>query len=453
MSAVSKGETAGARFPAGLNNAFMFAVFNALSFQIILSSPMVLYAKSLGASATVLGIIAGMMPLMVVFQIPAASYVVRIGYKRFVYAGWGTRVMFIFGMAAVPVTGFFLNATTQLSLMIMLLFGFNLSRGISSCAWLPWITSLVPAAIRGRYLAIDSACVNLASFGVFVLAAFCLGAQPTAWRFSLIFAISAVMGAVSLTFLKRIPEGETLEQVRVSAAPVPWREIAGYQPFRKLLRVNMVWSLAYGGLTAFVVAFLKTELGLSERTILLVTAVSFLGGLSSLWFLGSHMDRHGSQPVLKISFLAWVLIQIGWTTVAAGLCGPRWPLILGLQFMMGLAGALVSMANVRLAMAIIPLLGRNHFFVLFSVVGNLTQGIAPILWGLLLDALGPREWRWSLLVVNRYVVFFVAVAVFFSIAFILSRWLEEPRATRMEDLLREVFIDSPMRFWVRFWPR
>mgnify|MGYP002128730596 CR=1 FL=1 len=35
--------------------AFLFATFNALSFQVVLSSPMVLYAKSLGASATVLG--------------------------------------------------------------------------------------------------------------------------------------------------------------------------------------------------------------------------------------------------------------------------------------------------------------------------------------------------------------------------------------------------------------
>src|SRR5438445_13766337 len=83
-------------FPAGLHNAFLFSTFNALSFQIVLSSPMVLYAKTLGASATVLGIIAGMMPLLVIFQIPAASHIPRLGFKRFVYAAWGTRVLFTF---------------------------------------------------------------------------------------------------------------------------------------------------------------------------------------------------------------------------------------------------------------------------------------------------------------------------------------------------------------------
>src|SRR5437773_9723038 len=167
---------------------------------------MVLYAKSLGASATVLGIITGMMPLLVIFQIPAAHYVSRVGYKRFVYAGWGMRVMFIFGMALVPLTYSFLNAANRLALLLLLLFAFNLSRGISSCAWLPWITSLVPAAVRGRYLARDAACVNSASCLSFLISALCLGANPRPWQFAALFAFSGAMGAVSLIFLKRIPD-------------------------------------------------------------------------------------------------------------------------------------------------------------------------------------------------------------------------------------------------------
>src|SRR6266705_1914794 len=107
-----------ASFPPGLATVFFFATFNALSFQIVLGSPMVLYAKSLDASATVLGIIAGMMPLLVIFQIPAANYVDRVGFKRFVYAGWGARVMFIFAMARVPVTGGFLDATNRPGVMV-----------------------------------------------------------------------------------------------------------------------------------------------------------------------------------------------------------------------------------------------------------------------------------------------------------------------------------------------
>src|SRR3954454_22577124 len=161
-------------FPPGLHNAFLFSTFNALSYQLVLSSPMVLYAKTLGASATVLGIIAGMMPLLVIFQIPAANYIPRLGFKRFVYAGWGTRVMFIFAMALVPLASSFLDEKNRLALMLMLLFCFNLSRGISSCAWLPWITILVPANLRGKYLARDAGVQNSGSFVTFLVSAACL---------------------------------------------------------------------------------------------------------------------------------------------------------------------------------------------------------------------------------------------------------------------------------------
>src|SRR3989442_14116734 len=163
-----------APFPVGLHNAFLFSLFNALSYQIVLTSPMVLYARTLGASATVLGIVAGMMPLLVIFQIPAASYIPRLGFKRFVYAGWGTRVMFIFAIALVPLTGGFLDAKNRLALMLGLLFCFNLSLGISCCAWLPWITLLVPASCRGKYLSRDASVQSSVSVETFMIAASCL---------------------------------------------------------------------------------------------------------------------------------------------------------------------------------------------------------------------------------------------------------------------------------------
>jgi len=442
-----------ALFPAGLNNAFFFATFNALSFQIVINSPMVLYAKTLGASATVLGIITGMMPLLVIFQIPAAQYVSRVGYKRFVYGGWGMRVMFIFGMAMVPMTYVFLNAANRLGLLLLLLFAFNLSRGISSCAWLPWITSLVPETVRGRYLARDAGCVNLASFGCFVLAACCLAGEPQPWQFAILFAFSAFMGATSLIFLKRIPDVYPPEQERSSKIGVPWGEMVRYPPFRKLLRMVVAWSVAYGGLAAFTVAFLKTEVGMSEATILLVSSVSFLGGLCSLWILGSRLDTLGSKPVLSISFLAWLLMLAGWALLAGHLYLPHLWIILALEFFMGLLAALVPMSNTKLAMAIVPAMGRNHFFAIFSVVGSLSLGIAPILWGLVIDAVG--SWRGAVLGLdwNRYTIFFAAIVGVMLAALGLSRRLEEPQAASMEDLLREVLIQSPQRVWVRLWPR
>jgi hypothetical protein len=35
----------------------------------------------------------------------------------------------------------------------------------------------------------------------------------------------------------------------------------------------------------------------------------------------------------------------------------------------------------------------------------------------------------------------------------LGQRLQESEAGRMEDLLRDILIKSPQRFWLRLWPR
>jgi len=157
--------------------------------------------------------------------------------------------------------------------------------------------------------------------------------------------------------------------------------------------------------------------------------------LSSLWFLGSRLDRLGSKPVLTFSFAAgsWSW-PVGWQFLA-GFLPVKLSLLLVLQFLMGLLAALVQMANTRLAMAIIPVMGRNHFFALYSVIGNVTLGLAPIAWGLLIDAVAPAPYSgsaWS------------GIALPFSLPGRpgfrryagIGRRLHEPEAASMEELLR-----------------
>ena len=412
---------------------------------------MVLYAKSLGAGATVLGMLSGMMPLLVIFQIPAASYVARIGYKRFVYAGWGTRVIFIFAIAVIPGMAF-LRSTTKLSLIIFLLFIFNLSRGISSCAWLPWITSLVPTTVRGKYLAWDQAVIGLASCGAFVLSALCLGEYPKPWQFALIFLMSGIFGAISLRFLKQIPDVPVPEDVRTSKEPVPWGAMLQHPPFKKLLIMNLGWSAAYGGISAFTVAFLKTETALNDGTILLLSSVFFLGALVSLWF-GRRLDRLGSKPVMVFASLLWMGIIGVWILLAAKFILPHPWLILLLQFLMGLGASVFNMSNVRLSMIVTPVMGRNHFFALYSVVANLSLGLSPIVWGILIDSFRDLNVTWQGLNWNRYTIYFIGSALAFGVTAFLKLKLAEPEAKKVEDLVREMFISSPQRMIARVWPR
>ena len=77
--------------PEGVWNAYLFQVFNTVSFTIVSSTPMLLYFKKLGASATVLGIVMALPELMNILQIPAAQFVEKMGYRAFVLRGWTVR--------------------------------------------------------------------------------------------------------------------------------------------------------------------------------------------------------------------------------------------------------------------------------------------------------------------------------------------------------------------------
>lgn len=436
-------------FPEGIRHAYGFSVFNALSFQMVLAGPMVLYAKSLGASDTVLGLVAGMMPLMTIAQIPAAKFIPDLGYKRFVLGGWSTRVVFIFLMAAVPLSSSWLNPGSRLSLVIALLFAFNLSRGLSSCAWLPWITHLVPAPVRGRFLANDQLCNNGASAAAFVIAALALGTDTAPWQFAMVFLFSALMGLASLQFLRRMPDVPVPHEDRSHAGPVPWRALASHPPFRRLMELNVVWSVAYGGLTPFVVAFLKTGAGHTERGTLLVMSLTFVGGLASYFVAGPRLDRIGSKPVLGLTMAAGAGATLGWALVAGGVLPSGAVAAVPLALLVGLINALFAAANNRLAMAIVPAAGRNHFFALFAVVWQLTLGLSPILWGLLLDAIGGRHARLLGTDWNRYSVFFALASALFVSAFVFVRRLDEPKAADADALLRELLLHQPQRFLVR----
>lgn len=434
-----------AMLPFGIGSAYAFAILNGLSSQVVLGSPVVLYARLLGASATVLGIVAGMMPLLVIFQLAGAPHVARAGYKRFMARGWSTRVAFIFVLSLVPLSAGFLNETTRLSIVLLILFLFNLARGISSCAWLPWITGLVPAALRGRYLTLEQLCVNLAGAVAFAVSAAVLGGHAVEARFAIVFLLSGLAGVFSLRSLHRIPDVAPPHEETSASGPVPWLELSAYPPFRRLLWVNLVWAIAYGGLLPFIADYLRGSAGMGDSGVLVAMVAFFVGGMGSMWMAGARLDRLGSRPALILTVLMCFSLTAGWFVQAAGVVKPRFGLALFLLFMLGLANAVFLSATNRLAMLTAPKMGRSHFFALFSVVLNLTLGMAPVLWGLVLDAIGGWHARLAGLDWNRYSLFFLLVLAAYGASLVTILRLKEDRAARLDTLLHELLVSDPRR--------
>lgn len=423
-----------AAYPRGSFNAHWFNLFNAVSFQIILGAPIILYAKSIGASSTVLGIIASFTPLMTVFQLPAAQFLGRYGYKQFVLMGWSLRTVFIFLVSAVPLMAF-LDNTSKLAVVLASLFVFNLLRGISSAAWMPWIATLIPEEIRGRFLSVDQIFMHVGSLLALIASAVVMTGRVDPWEYALVFLLSAAGATLSLYFIRRIPETAASETAQKSSTPVPWRQILAYPPFRELLVFNVLFMAVIGSLGVFTVEYLREFPKFDVSLVLYLSGISFLGALFSLPFVGRLVDDAGSKPVMAGALILFGITILGWFLVAAGVLPCSMWVIGILNFLAGVAGANFNLANVRIIMSTMPEMGRNHFFALFTVITSLGLGAAPVLWGVSLDFIGTYEAVTGAFHWRRHSIYFLALFVLNLIALSFIRRLHETRGGETSSLV------------------
>ncbi len=251
-----------------------------------------LYAKALGGSATTIGIVASLAPLMTVLQLPTAYFIPKVGYKGFVLFGWSVRAVLLFILAILPLL-VFLPAAVQMELMLVCLFLFNVVRGISTGAWLPWLTALVPANARGAFLRSDQFHMQCGGMLAIAIATLVLWSGGEPWQFSLLFVVSGLAGMLSLHFVRKIPDIEIGEQAKSSGQPVPWLQILKYPPFTKLLIFNVVYNWVVGGLAAFVIAFLEGRAGYTAGQVLAVSLAASVGAFATCSFLWSHPGADG----------------------------------------------------------------------------------------------------------------------------------------------------------------
>ena len=410
--------------PKGSFNAHWFAFFNALTFQIIIGTPLFLYAKSIGASSTVLGLLAAATPLMTMLQLPAAKYLPVFGYRRFVLMGWGARTVIIFFVALIPLLGFLDNAT-KLTLLVFCILVFNMMRGAASAAWMPWIALLIPEEARARFLSRDQIFMYGGSLLALLVSALMIGGEVSVYEFSLVFLLSGLAGGVALYFIKKIPDVHAPEAMEKSAVAVPWRTIFFYPPFFALLLFNMLFVFEVGSLGVFTVQYLRDLPGFNDSVVLYLSCLSFVGSLLVLPFVGRLLDRFGNKVVLFVSLLLFGSVILGWFCLAAGLVSPKSGVVFMVNLLGGIAGAGFNVANSRIAFAVMPQMGRDHFFALFSVITSLGLGASPVLWGISLDYIGAFEVVTGAFHLHRHSIYFGVLFVLNILTLLQVRRLHE----------------------------
>jgi MFS family permease len=430
--------------PRGIHHAYLFDMFNAMSWTVVLGTPMLLFFQHLHATATILAVAASLAPLLTILQIPAARFVERVGYRRFALRGWTLRTFVQVGMTVVAFLPDSFDRATRMVVMLFLSFVFCTLRGISTCSMLPWFTHIVPEERRGEFLSRDQIGTALAGV-VSLLACGLFFMDGLAWySFGLVFAGSTVAAFASLLFLKRIPD-VPVEKIAPNAHALPWREMFFYPPFFKYIRYNIVINMALGASAVFWVRFFRSFLHVSNSNTLLNSCASTVTLAGAVFLIAPVIDRTGNRQVLWLSGLFFIVHFLGWGLVAAGVLPFSLGVIAWQALTSGCGGALWNLANVRAVMGIVPAMGRPHFLALYSVASSLTIAIVPLMWGPVVDAL--EDWRvtWGFWNWNIFSIFYLVLALTIAAGLVLLRAVAEPKSLPWDVFMRELLVETPSR--------
>ena len=430
--------------PPRIHNAFLFQAFNAVSWQICLGSPLILFARELGAPAVVLGLLVGLAPLTSSLQLLVAPHTERIGYRRLMLSGWSARVVMLIFLALLPLAALYMPAPTTISALIAIMLIFTTMRGIATCAWMPWVTSIVPRAMRGSYLSRDRTYIGIASVAALTASGIILFDHSGLHAFAIVFALSFVSGAMSLYFLKRIPEPAHRAQPHELILRARWRDLLRDGAFVRLLIFSATVQLFVLSTAAFVTVFVREEVGLTDGSILWITAIAALAGTVALRLIRSRIDRLGSRPFLGLVFLWWAGYYLAWFMLATNLAGDRQLLAPMLMIAAGFFASIYELSLTRLLMNTAgdrP--AMTQYFALQSVIVSVLAGLSPILWGWLLDTVQTTALTVGHLTLNGYALFFGFQWLMLSVVLLALMLVKEGNATRTSTLLYHVLVTGP----------
>jgi len=388
---------------AALQRGLRMLVYDGLCSQVMSvlvgGAFLVQFALMLGASNTVIGLIAAVGPLAQILQIPAI-YLVDGSRQRkamtVIPAGLGR--LFLLLVAGLP---WLAPPAWRVPLLLGGLFMYFGLGAVAGCAWNSWIRDLVPQPIMGAYfakrLSVATAVGAVASLGAGVAVDRFrgLGGSPEL-VYSVVFGVGLAFGLVGLVFLVRTPEprmapSQTKGLLAVLAEP--FRD----ENFRRLLLFLGSWNFAINLAAPFFTVYLLKTLGLSMTWVIGLSVLSQIVNVMFFRLWGRLSDRFANKPVLGLSgflFIVSILIWPFTTLPRAHLLSI--PLVILIHILAGMATAGVAISGGNIALKLAPYGHATSYLAVNGLVCGLAASVAPILAGIGADWLKNQQLRISI---------------------------------------------------------
>lgn len=418
---------------------------NSFSFALVTGNTITLYALSLGASGTVVGLLGAFMYLSF-FSIPFGKFgVARRGLVQTFARNWMLRSWSLIPLLAIP----FLAATGKtgaaIGLLVLCVFLFNFFRGMGLIANNPVIGYLAPGRDRGEYIVRLSLINNATAMLATVFLGLLLWHSSGIETYNLVILIGILAGIVASVLLFRLPEPAGLSEEEsssrtnlVSAVRVAMRD----PNFRRFIVSYLVIGLGIGMARPFIVVYCKEVYGQQDSIVTVFTVCSSLGALLMGAVMRLTIDRLGAKP-MYIIYAAISLGSLVPAILAPGIGVAFFPIvflgILSAVTNMGFAGQ--ESAAQTYFFAMVPKESIMNLSMLYYCILGGTGAIGSIFGGALLDFLLGL----GLSSVLSFRLFFAVSVLVIGLGIRTQRQLKDMGSYPLKDTLAILFSPRDMR--------
>jgi MFS family permease len=356
---------------------------------------LVAFGLQLGASNTVIGLLAAIPPLAELIQMPAISIVENVRNRRLicVCASIVARLFWII-IALIP---FLFGPTAAVPVLIISLVLYGSISAISHCSWNSWMRDFVPQDILGSFFSRRMS-LSLALGIVLSLVASTIidfiqrnPAYPPGTAYSVIFIGGFIAGLIGIWYMSRIPEPlmkestkvRTLDQIRLT-----FRD----ENFSRLIAFLGAWNFAVNLAAPFFTVYLLVMLDFDITVVIIFAVLSQVSSVLSYGMWGRIADRFSNKSILRVSGPLFMICILGWTfTTMPTRHLLTIPLLIVLHILMGVSTAGVTLGSANIGLKLAPHGGATAYLATINIINSLAAGIAPIIGGMFVDSFKATE--------------------------------------------------------------
>jgi len=352
---------------------------------------LIAFAVALGASNSVVGLLAAIPPLAQFLQIPSILLVERTRIRRRVCA-----VASVLSRSSIVLMVLIPVLSPGVSGLLLLVIGVTLHavfNAASAAAWNSWMKDLIPEEILGRFfskrLAVQALVGILFTLGAGFFIDWWLLLEPgTVLPYSIVFLVGMIAGLIGVYFIYTIPEPQMTLDTPADGFSGRLRRPFKEENFGRLMLFSASWSFAVTLVGPFFTVYLLQVIG---YPIYVVTALSVLTQITSMLFYqwwGRLSDRFSNKAVLRVTTPVYVVGIVLWIFATAP--EPHiltLPLLAVIHVMLGLSAAAVNLAHGNLALKLAPKGDSTSYLASWSISNSIAAILAPLAGGIIADFL------------------------------------------------------------------